>query len=180
MFIKSKNSLRLKRYLLKGGKKKLFTLLLTKTAIHHELYVQYSTILNNIVSRIGHEIKNNIQLYRNKYGDNIPIDLHPKIRSEEACFLSSSFAVELAKKYNSRLHVLHISTAKEIALFENKTPLEKKKITAEDNGRVLIVPYKDDSTYDQIIDATIKSKCPLYEMERTSQSMDSVYQEIIK
>ncbi len=58
--------------------------------------------------------------------------------------------------------------------------LKKKKITAEDNGRVLIVPYKDDSTYDQIIDATIKSKCPLYEMERTSQSMDSVYQEIIK
>ena len=58
--------------------------------------------------------------------------------------------------------------------------LNKKKITAEDNGRVLIVPYKDDSTYDQIIDATIKSKCPLYEMERTSQSMDSVYQEIIK
>jgi ABC-2 type transport system ATP-binding protein len=58
--------------------------------------------------------------------------------------------------------------------------LKSKKITAEDNGRVLIVPYKDDSTYDQIIDAAIKSKCPLYEMERTSQSMDSVYQEIVE
>ena len=58
--------------------------------------------------------------------------------------------------------------------------LKKKKITAEDNGRVIIVPYKNDSTYDQIIDAAIKSKSPLYEMERTSQSMDSVYQEIIK
>ena len=58
--------------------------------------------------------------------------------------------------------------------------LKKKKITAEDDGRVLIVPYKDDSTYNQIIDATVKSNCLLYEMERTTQSMDSVYQEIIE
>ena len=58
--------------------------------------------------------------------------------------------------------------------------LKKKKITAEDDGRVIIVPYKDDSTYDLIIDATVKSNCLLYEMERTTQSMDSVYQEIVE
>jgi dihydroorotase len=56
---------------------------------------------------------------------------HPIIRDEEACYKSSSFAVELAKKYGSRLHVLHISTAKELELFENKIPLLQKKITAE-------------------------------------------------
>ena len=58
--------------------------------------------------------------------------------------------------------------------------LKKKKINAEDNERVLIVPYKDDSTYDEIIDAAIKSEAPIYEMERTSQSMDSVYRETIE
>lgn len=66
-----------------------------------------------------------------QYGEDLPAYFHPIIRSEEACFRSSSFAVELAKKYNTRLHVLHISTAKELALFENKTPLNKKRITAE-------------------------------------------------
>ncbi|MGE8422174.1 MAG: dihydroorotase, partial [Sphingobacterium siyangense] len=59
------------------------------------------------------------------------IEMHPLIRSEEACYLSSSKAVELAKKHNTRLHILHISTAKEIALFNNDIPLKDKKITAE-------------------------------------------------
>ena len=58
--------------------------------------------------------------------------------------------------------------------------LKKKKIAVEDDGRALIIPYVDNSTYDDIIDASVKSKCSLYEMERTSQSMDSVYQEIIE
>lgn len=66
-----------------------------------------------------------------EYGEDLPAYFHPIIRNEEACFQSSSFAVGLAKKYNTRLHVLHISTAKELQLFENKTPLNKKRITAE-------------------------------------------------
>ena len=76
-------------------------------------------------------IRTNTALYKEKYGEDIPIEAHPLIRSEEACYLSSSMAVDLAKKYNTRLHILHISTAKEVALFDNTIPLEKKRITAE-------------------------------------------------
>lgn len=76
-------------------------------------------------------IKQNIQKAIKQYGDNIPINLHPEIRSVEACYKSSSFAVELAKKHNTRLHVFHLSTEKEISLFENNIPLKDKKITAE-------------------------------------------------
>ncbi len=76
-------------------------------------------------------IRNNTARYKEQYGDDIPIELHPIIRSEEACYLSSSRAVELAKKTGARLHVFHLSTAKELELFTNKIPLSKKKITAE-------------------------------------------------
>ncbi|MGZ4047983.1 MAG: dihydroorotase [Bacteroidia bacterium] len=76
-------------------------------------------------------IKHNMQVYREKYGEDVPVEYHPLIRSEEACYKSSSLAVELAKKYNTRLHILHISTAKELELFDNKTPLKEKRITAE-------------------------------------------------
>ncbi len=76
-------------------------------------------------------VRANSALYKEKYGEDIPIEAHPLIRSEEACYLSSSMAVELAKKYNTRLHILHISTAKEVGLFDNTLPLEKKRITAE-------------------------------------------------
>ena len=76
-------------------------------------------------------IRTNIEEFKKKYCENIPIECHPLIRSEEACYKSSSLAVELAKKYNSRLHVLHISTEKELELFDGKTPLTKKRITAE-------------------------------------------------
>jgi len=69
--------------------------------------------------------------YRAQYGDDIPVKFHPLIRSEEACYKSSSFAVGLAKKFGTRLHILHISTAKETTLFDNTIPLEQKKITAE-------------------------------------------------
>ena len=68
---------------------------------------------------------------RAKYGEDIPINRHPYIRSAEACFESSSFAIDLAKKAGARLHILHISTAKEIALFDNSIALKDKKITAE-------------------------------------------------
>lgn len=76
-------------------------------------------------------IRKNIAEYKEKYGDDIPMEFHPIIRSEEACYLSSSLAVNLAKKYNTRLHILHISTAKELSLFTNDIPLREKRITAE-------------------------------------------------
>lgn len=76
-------------------------------------------------------IRRNIELAKQKYGDDVPIEQHPIIRSEEACYLSSSKAVALAKKHQTRLHVLHISTAKEIELFANDLPLAQKRITAE-------------------------------------------------
>lgn len=76
-------------------------------------------------------IQRNLAAYKERYGDDIPIEKHPEIRSAEACYLSSSRAVALAKKTNARLHVFHISTAKELELFSNKKPLREKKITAE-------------------------------------------------
>ena len=76
-------------------------------------------------------IKHNTQLAIEKYGEDIPISEHPNIRSAEACYKSSSIAVELAKKYNTRLHVFHLSTEKELELFDNTIPLSEKRITAE-------------------------------------------------
>ncbi len=76
-------------------------------------------------------IQNNLAIYKERYGDDIPIHLHPIIRSEEACYISSSNAIALAKKTGARLHVFHISTGKETTLFDNSIPLEEKKITAE-------------------------------------------------
>ncbi|HET8885364.1 MAG TPA: dihydroorotase [Salinimicrobium sp.] len=76
-------------------------------------------------------IKENLQKYIDQYGEDIPVEFHPKIRSEEACYISSSKAVALAKKTGAKLHVFHISTAKELSLFDNKIPLKDKKITAE-------------------------------------------------
>ena len=76
-------------------------------------------------------VKANLRKATLLYGENIPIQEHPIIRSEEACYKSSAFAVSMARKYGSRLHVLHISTEKETHLFDNTIPLEQKKITAE-------------------------------------------------
>lgn len=76
-------------------------------------------------------IKNNLDKYIAKYGDDIPVEMHPKIRSAEACYLSSSNAIKLAEKTGARLHVFHVSTEKETKLFSNKKPLAEKKITAE-------------------------------------------------
>lgn len=76
-------------------------------------------------------IRANLEAALEKYGEDIPMHMHPIIRSEEACYLSSSAAVELAKKHGSRLHIFHISTAKELDLFDNTLPLNEKKITAE-------------------------------------------------
>ncbi|MBF36658.1 MAG: dihydroorotase [Crocinitomicaceae bacterium] len=76
-------------------------------------------------------IRRNMANYKEKYGEEIPFDYHPLIRSVEACYLSSSLAVDLAKKFSTRLHILHISTEKELSLFNSSLPLEQKKITAE-------------------------------------------------
>lgn len=76
-------------------------------------------------------IQQNLKTQIDKYGDDIPMKYHPIIRSEEACYLSSSKAIELAKKTGARLHVFHLSTGKETNLFSNKIPLKDKKITAE-------------------------------------------------
>ncbi len=76
-------------------------------------------------------IRENTQKYRAQYGDDIPVELHPLIRSEQACYLSSSRAIALAEKTGARLHVFHVSTGKETHLFRNDIPLEQKKITAE-------------------------------------------------
>jgi dihydroorotase len=76
-------------------------------------------------------IRKNTEEFKEKYGEDIPIKYHPIIRSEEACYLSSSKAIELAKKTGARLHVFHLSTAKETTLFRNDIPLEEKQITAE-------------------------------------------------
>ncbi|WP_047550063.1 dihydroorotase [Psychroserpens sp. Hel_I_66] len=76
-------------------------------------------------------IKKNLKEHIDKFGEDIPIEKHPVIRSEEACYISSSKAIELAKKTGARLHVFHLSTGKETSLFSNKIPLKDKKITAE-------------------------------------------------
>lgn len=76
-------------------------------------------------------VKQSLQHYKSIYGDNIPVWYHPYIRSREACLASSRQAIELATKHNSRLHILHISTAEETLLFSNEKPLSEKRITAE-------------------------------------------------
>lgn len=76
-------------------------------------------------------IKNNLAAFKEQYGDDVPVTAHNLIRSAEACYISSSKAVALAKRTGARLHIFHLSTAKEMELFTNKIPLEDKKITAE-------------------------------------------------
>lgn len=76
-------------------------------------------------------IRTNTEAYQAKYGENIPVKYHHLIRSAEACYISSAKAIELAKKTGARLHIYHLSTAKEVTLLENNKPLKDKKITAE-------------------------------------------------
>ena len=105
------------------------------------MLVDEESVLEGLFSRADHmiithcedeaTIKANIEKYTSQYGDDIPMRYHPIIRSGEACYLSSSRAVALAKKHNTRLHVYHISTEKETSLFDGKTALAKKRITSE-------------------------------------------------
>jgi dihydroorotase len=76
-------------------------------------------------------IKNNLEKYRAEYGDDIPVKYHPYIRSAEACYDASKKVVDLARNHGTKLHVLHISTAKEVLLFDDTLPLTEKRITAE-------------------------------------------------
>ena len=91
-------------------------------------------------------IKSNLEFYKRKYGDDIPFRYHPMIRSAEACYKSTSEAIELAHKYNTRLHIVHVSTAKELELFNNSLPVNEKRVTAE-----VCVPYFffDERDYDK-------------------------------
>ncbi len=105
------------------------------------MLVDNAKTLENIFSKVDMQIathcedeatiRKNTEIFKQKYGEEVPFEFHPEIRSHEACFLSSSLAVELAKKFNTKLHILHISTADELALFDSSIPLEKKRITAE-------------------------------------------------
>ena len=105
------------------------------------MLVDSETTLNNLFSKVPMliathcedeaTIRANTELARKQFGEDVPMAQHPIIRSEEACYLSSSLAARLAKKHGTRLHILHISTAKELELFDNSIPLEQKKITAE-------------------------------------------------
>ena len=95
-------------------------------------------------------IKNNIEHYKKQFGENIPIKYHPLIRSAEACYKSSSKAVELADKYGTRLHILHLSTEREISLFDVK-PIEGKKITGEVCVHHLWFSDKDYGKYGSLI-----------------------------
>jgi len=76
-------------------------------------------------------IRKNAEAYRNKFGEDVPVEYHPMIRSAEACFISTKRAVELAEKNNTRLHILHLSTAAELGLLKKNIPLTEKKITSE-------------------------------------------------
>lgn len=92
-------------------------------------------------------IRKNSEIYREKYGEDVPVRMHPLIRSREACFRSSSHAVSLAREYNARLHILHLSTADELKLFRNDLPLSEKRITGEVCVHHL---WFDESSYDNL------------------------------
>jgi len=96
-------------------------------------------------------IKENTARYKEKYGDDIPVTMHHLIRSEEACYQSSSYAISLAKKHNSRLHILHISTARELELFRNDIPMREKRITSEACVHHLWFSNKDYETKGNLI-----------------------------
>lgn len=105
-------------------------------------------------------IRENMAVYTDKYGDDIPMKYHPEIRSAEACFISSSKAIKLAEKTGARLHVFHLSTEKETHLFSNKKPLNQKKITSEVCIHHLWFSDEDYSTKGSLIkwNPAVKSK----------------------
>jgi dihydroorotase len=109
--------------------------------------------------------------YRERYGDAVPIEAHPKIRSEEACYRSSSMAVGLAKKHGARLHVLHLTTARELELFE-RGPIEGKRITAEVCAHHL---WFDESSY-----ATLGTKIKCNPAIKTAADRDALRAAVVE
>ncbi len=105
-------------------------LLVDSPAVLENLFSKFPSLIATHCEDEATILKNTAE-YKTKYGDEMQVNYHPLIRSEEACFKSSSFAIDLAKKHGTRLHILHISTARETHQFNNTIPLEKKKITAE-------------------------------------------------
>jgi dihydroorotase len=97
----------------------------------HKVFKERADILIATHCEDDKLVKDRTQLYLDKYGENIPFECHAEIRNETVCLNSSKLAVEIAKKYNTRLHILHISTADELVLFSNDKPLKEKRITAE-------------------------------------------------
>ena len=105
------------------------------------MLVDDEKMLEKIFGEVNHQliahcedeqtIKDNLEKYKAEYGDDIPMKFHSEIRSAEACYLSSHYAVELAKKYNSKFHLYHLSTERETKLLSNKIPLAEKRITGE-------------------------------------------------
>jgi len=96
-------------------------------------------------------IQQNIQHYKDLYGEDLPVKYHPLIRNAEACYKSSSYAVRLATKYNSRLHVFHLSSAMEMSLFSSDIPLKEKRITSEVCVHHLWFSDKDYAKYENRI-----------------------------
>ena len=116
-------------------------------------------------------IRKNMEKFRQDYGEEVPMQYHPLIRSEEACYRSSSLAVSLARKYNTRLHILHISTAKELGLFSNAMSLKEKRITAEACIHHL---WFDDSDY-----AKLGSKIKWNPAIKTHKDKDAILQAVL-
>ena len=120
------------------------------------MLVDNQDVLEKIFAEVNHQliahcedegtVQRNFEKFKEKYGDDIPMKYHPEIRSSEACFLSSNYAINLAKKHDSRFHVYHVSTERETALFSNSKPLGEKKITSEACIHHL---WFDDSSYDE-------------------------------
>ncbi|MCX6213091.1 dihydroorotase [Spirosoma sp.] len=107
-------------------------------------------------------VRANMEHYKAEYGEHATAGLHPLIRNEEACLRSSSLAVELAKRHNTRLHILHISTADELALFRNDIPLTEKRITAEVCVHHLWFDSEDYATLGNLIKCNPAIKAPYH------------------
>lgn len=106
-----------------------------------------SPVMVAIHSEDDSMITSNMKKYKAECGDEISFKYHPIIRSVEACYKTTSLAINHARKYNTRLHVLHLSTAKELSLFEGQTLLANKQITAETGPQYL---WFDDSQYESM------------------------------
>ena len=105
--------------------------MLVDSSVALESIFSSTKLLIAVHSEDENTVKSNLEHYKAIYGDDIPVVLHPEIRSVEACYKSTEKIIKLAKETGARLHVFHISTAKELDLFTNKIPLEEKQITAE-------------------------------------------------